>query len=90
MKYINYKMDAINYLKAYGIEQERGDLLYKRLPSGRYIVSCQSCNDIDVFLCRWVPDSHEKLDESCVINQILSFDNTKEEKAAKFRLMLKQ
>lgn len=83
-------MNAIDYLKAYGVEQKNGDLLYKRLPSGRYIVSWQIYNNIDVFLCRWVPDSHEELDESCVIDQILSFDNNKEEKAAKFRLMLKQ
>lgn len=83
-------MDAINYLKAYGIEQEKGDLLYKRLPSGRYIVSWQTCNNIDVFLCKWVPDYHGELDESCVIDKILSFDSANEVDVSKLKQMLKQ
>lgn len=83
-------MNTVNYLRAYGLEHREGDLLYKRLPGGNYILFWQSSNDIDVFLCRWLPDSHKQLDESCIIDEILSFDSTKDEKVAKFKLMLEQ
>ena len=89
MKYINYNMDAINYLKAYGVEQKTGDLFYKRLPSGNYVMYWQSNNDIDVYLCRWLPSSHEDLDDSCIIDKILSFDDTNADKVTKFKQILK-
>lgn len=40
--------ETISYLKAYGIDKEQADLLYKRLPSGKYIVAYIKY-DIDVF-----------------------------------------
>lgn len=63
-------MPPIVYLAAYGISQKYGDLFYKRLPSGNYVIYWQSSNDIDIFLCRWLPSSHEDLDNSCIIDKI--------------------
>lgn len=51
-------MNVTNYLTNYGIEQKNGDLFYKSLPSGNYVMYWQSNNDIDVYLCRWLPSSH--------------------------------
>ena len=82
-------MPPIVYLAAYGISQKYGDLFYKRLPSGNYVISWQSSNDIDIFLCRWLPSSHEDLDNSCIIDKILSFDDTNADKVTKFKQMLK-
>ena len=72
-------MNVTNYLTNYGIEQKNGDLFYKSLPSGNYVMYWQSNNDIDVYLCRWLPSSHE----------ILSFDDSNEDKVTKFKQMLK-
>jgi len=77
-------MNVTNYLTNYGIEQKNGDLFYKSLPSGNYVMYWQSNNDIDVYLCRWLPSSHEDLDDSCIIDKILSFDDS-----TKFKQMLK-
>lgn len=82
-------MPPIVYLAAYGISQKYSDLFYKRLPSGNYVIYWQSSNDIDVFLCRWLPSSHEDLDNSCIIDKILSFDDTNADKVTKFKQMLK-
>ena len=82
-------MPPIVYLAAYGISQKYGDLFYKRLPSGNYVIYWQSSNDIDIFLCRWLPSSHEDLDNSCIIDKILSFDDTNADKVSKFKQMLK-
>ncbi len=82
-------MPPIVYLAAYGISQKYGDLFYKRLPSGNYVIYWQSSNDIDIFLCRWLPSSHEDLDKSCIIDKILSFDDTNADKVTKFKQMLK-
>ena len=82
-------MPPIVYLAAYGISQKYGDLFYKRLPSGNYVIYWQSSNDIDIFLCRWLPSSHEDLDNSCIIDKILSFDDTTADKVTKFKQMLK-
>ena len=82
-------MPPIVYLAAYGISQKYGDLFYKRLPSGNYVIYWQSGNDIDIFLCRWLPSSHEDLDNSCIIDKILSFDDTNADKVTKFKQMLK-
>ena len=87
-------MPPIVYLAAYGISQKYGDLFYeaygnKRLPSGNYVIYWQSSNDIDIFLCRWLPSSHEDLDNSCIIDKILSFDDTNADKVTKFKQMLK-
>lgn len=82
-------MPPIVYLAAYGISQKYGDLFYKRLPSGNYVIYWQSSNDIDIFLCRWLPSSHEDLDDSCIIDKILSFDDSNEDKVTKFKQMLK-
>lgn len=82
-------MPPIVYLAAYGISQKYGDLFYKRLPSGNYVIYWQSSNDIDIFLCRWLPSSHEDLDNSCIIDKILSFDDSNEDKVTKFKQMLK-
>ena len=82
-------MPPIVYLAAYGISQKYGDLFYKRLPSGNYVIYWQSSNDIDIFLCRWLPSSHEDLDNSCIIDKILSFDDTNSDKVTKFKQMLK-
>ena len=82
-------MPPIVYLAAYGISQKYGDLFYKRLPSGNYVIYWQSSNDIDIFLCRWLPSSHEDLDNSCIIDIILSFDDTNADKVTKFKQMLK-
>ena len=49
----------------------------------------QSNNDIDVYLCRWLPSAHEDLDDSCIIDKILSFDDTNADKVTKFKQMLK-
>ena len=68
-------MNVTNYLTNYGIEQKNGDW--------------QSNNDIDVYLCRWLPSSHEDLDDSCIIDKILSFDDSNEDKVTKFKQMLK-
>ena len=65
-------MNVTNYLTNYGIEQKNGDLFYKSLPSGNYVMYWQSNNDIDVYLCRWLPSSHEDLDDSCMIKYYLS------------------
>ena len=46
----------------------------------------QSNNDIDVYLCRWLPSAH---DDSCIIDKILSFDDTNADKVTKFKQMLK-
>lgn len=89
MKFTVIQMKPLEYLKAHGIEQRHGDVLYKRLPNRNFIVSWQSCNDIDIFLCKWLPASHEEITDKCIIDKIYSFDNTKEEKVAKFKLMLK-
>lgn len=82
-------MPPIVYLAAYGISQKYGDLFLKRLPSGNYVIYWQSSNDIDIFLCRWLPSSHEDLDNSCIIDKILSFDDTNADKVTKFKQMLK-
>lgn len=82
-------MPPIVYLAAYGISQKYGDLFYKRLASGNYVIYWQSSNDIDIFLCRWLPSSHEDLDNSCIIDKILSFDDTNADKVTKFKQMLK-
>ena len=82
-------MPPIVYLAAYGISQKYGDLFYKRLPSGNYVIYWQSSNDIDIFLCRWLPSSHEDLDNSCIIDKILSFDDTNADKVTKFKQVLK-
>ena len=82
-------MPPIVYLAAYGISQKYGDLFYKRLPSGNYVIYWQSSNEIDIFLCRWLPSSHEDLDNSCIIDKILSFDDTNADKVTKFKQMLK-
>ena len=82
-------MPPIVYLAAYGISQKYGDLFYKRLPSGNYVIYWQSSNDIDIFLCGWLPSSHEDLDNSCIIDKILSFDDTNADKVTKFKQMLK-
>ena len=82
-------MPPIVYLAAYGISQKYGDLFYKRLPSGNYVIYWQSSNDIDIFLCRWLPSSHVDLDNSCIIDKILSFDDTNADKVTKFKQMLK-
>ena len=82
-------MPPIVYLAVYGISQKCGDLLYKKLLSGRYLVTWQSCRDVDVYLCRWLPSSHEDLDDSCIIDKILSFDDTNADKVTKFKQMLK-
>ena len=82
-------MPPIVYLAAYGISQKYGDLFYKRLPSGNYVIYWQSSNDIDIFLCRRLPSSHEDLDNSCIIDKILSFDDTNADKVTKFKQMLK-
>lgn len=82
-------MPPIVYLAAYGISQKYGDLFYKRLPSGNYVIYWQSSNDIDIFLCRWLPSSHEDLDNSCIIDKILSFNDTNADKVTKFKQMLK-
>ena len=82
-------MNVTNYLTNYGIEQKNGDLFYKSLPRGNYVMYWQSNNDIDVYLCRWLPSSHEDLDDSCIIDKILSFDDSNEDKVTKFKQMLK-
>ncbi|RHR72428.1 hypothetical protein DWW69_16155 [Bacteroides sp. AF16-49] len=82
-------MDPINYIKAYGVEQESGDLLYRKLFNGNYMVVWQTYNNIDIFLCKWLPNSHEDIDESCIIDKIRSFDNENETKVAKFKQMLR-
>ena len=43
----------------------------------------------NIFLCRWLPSSHEDLDNSCIIDKILSFDDTNADKVTKFKQMLK-
>ncbi|WP_368126478.1 hypothetical protein, partial [Bacteroides faecis] len=53
------------------------------------VIYWQSSNDIDIFLCRWLPSSHEDLDNSCIIDKILSFDDTNADKVTKFKQMLK-
>ena len=82
-------MNVTNYLTNYGIEQKNGDLFYKSLPIGNYVMYWQSNNDIDVYLCIWLPSSHEDLDDSCIIDKILSFDDSNEDKVTKFKQMLK-
>lgn len=81
---------SISYLKAYGIEKKQGDLLYKLLPTGYYLVAYIN-SDIDLFLCNWLPESHEHTsDKGCVKSEILSFriDNT--DKLDKFKEMLEE
>lgn len=80
----------MNYLENYGISQKCGDLLYKKLLSGRYLVTWQSCRDVDVYLCRWLPKSHEELNDKCIIDRIHSFDDTDVDKVAKFKQMLQK
>ena len=82
-------MDPINYIKAYGVEQESGDLLYRKLFNGNYMVVWQTYNNIDIFLCKWLPHSPEGIDESCILEKIRSFDNANETKVAKFKQMLR-
>lgn len=83
-------MNVTNYLTAYGIEQKNGDSFYKRLPSGNYVIYWQSNNDIDIFLCRWLPSSHEDLKDECIIDKILSFDDTNTDKVTKFKQILQR
>lgn len=80
--------DSISYLKACGIDKRRGDLLYKLLNSGYYLVAYIN-RDIDLFLCNWLPESHEQTsDEGCVESQILGFRINNSDKLKMFKKML--
>lgn len=81
-------MDAINYIIDYGISDRKNDLLYKRLSSGTYLVAWSTTCSVDVFLCKWLPESHEDIIEQCVIEKILSFDNIDKDKVRKFKQMI--
>ena len=80
--------ESISYLKSYGIEKKQGNLLYKLLPTGYYLVAYIN-NDIDLFLCNLLPESHEHTsDEGCVKFQKLCFKIDKTYKQKKFKEML--
>lgn len=82
-------MDStISYLKAYGIEKTHNDLLYKRLSDSTYIVAYIKY-DIDVFLCRWLPESSEHTDDAnCVIDKIMGFRIYDSQKMAEFKKII--
>lgn len=79
--------ETISFLKAYGIDKANTDLLYKHLPSGKYIVAYIKY-DIDVFLCTYLPKTHEYINSDCVIDEILGFRDDNKEKLEHFKTML--
>lgn len=81
-------MNAINYIIDYGISDRKNDLLYKRLSSGTYLVAWPTTCSVDVFLCKWLPESHEDITKQCVIEKILSFDNTDTDAVRAFKQMI--
>ena len=76
---------SFKYLIDYGISNKIGDLYYKQLENGTYVVLWKSCRDIDVFLCKCLPQSHEEIDSTNIIKKILSFDCNDIEKVERFK-----
>lgn len=76
---------SLEYLIAYGICESLGDLLYKQLANGNYIVAWKSCQDVDVFLCKCLPRSSEEIGSTNIIRKISSFDSKNSEKVKEFR-----
>lgn len=76
---------SLEYLIAYGICESLGDLLYKQLANGNYVVAWKSCQDVDVFLCKCLPKSSEEIGSTNIIRKISSFDSKNSEKVKEFR-----
>lgn len=80
---------SLEVLDAYGISDIVGDLLFKKLPNGNYLLVYKSTYDIDLYLCSMLPKSHKEITERCVLKQILGFRSSNIEKMNLFREMVK-
>lgn len=76
---------SLKVLDAYDVSNMIGDLLFKKLPNGNYLVAYKSTYDIDLYLCSVLPKSHEEITERCVLKKILGFRSSNIEKMNLFR-----
>lgn len=76
---------SFKYLIDHGISNKIGDLYYKQLINGAYVVLWVSCRDIDVHLCKWLPDNHEDINDSNTLWKISGFNSNNAEKVKEFK-----
>lgn len=44
--------DSLDYIIAYGISNKSGELLYKKLNNGQYLIASVTINNIDIYMLK--------------------------------------
>ena len=77
--------ENLDYIKAYGVSNKSGNLLYKELKNGQYLTAAIIANNIDIYILNELYDDCEEINKPA---EILSFNVNDSIKVARFKELI--
>ena len=77
--------ENLDYIKAYGVSNKSGNLLYKELKNGQYLTAAITANNIDIYILNELYEDSEEINKPI---EISSFNINDLNKVAHFKELI--
>lgn len=77
--------DSLDYIIAYGISNKSGELLYKKLNNGQYLIASVTINNIDIYMLKELYECRESITKPA---EILSFTLKDKQKTTRLKELI--